>query len=268
MELEFRTLTAREIECRVCHAGSNGVSIILYKDARVDQNILDEKVGPMNWQKTYARNNANCIVSIWDDDRGQWVSKEDTGSTTSSGSLEKEKSLASDSFKRACVNWGIGRELYTAPFITFHKNELRGFGLVDGKYACEDGFFVSEIIYEEKIISQISISVRDRNGEVYLTKTFKPAPGEVRNTLVFDREEKPRKPNPQPNNQAAATGYPLADNERLLIGNCRGKLFKEVKGTETFKSFLVWIKTASANYSDPKRIAQFNKLKEYAKKMV
>ena len=88
---------------------------MLYKDSRVDMNLLDEVVGAQNWQRMHLRDNANCIVSIWDEEKKQWIDKEDTGTESNT---EKEKGLASDSFKRACVNWGIGRELYTAPQIT------------------------------------------------------------------------------------------------------------------------------------------------------
>ena len=107
--LEFRTLQAGEIDCRIATVTEKGVSLLLYKDARVDQNILDETVGPMNWQRAHSRDNANCTVSIWDGEKQQWISKEDTGTESYT---EKEKGLASDSFKRACFNWGIGRELY------------------------------------------------------------------------------------------------------------------------------------------------------------
>jgi len=110
----FRTLKADEIDCRVSQIASNWLTLLLYKDARVDQNILDETVGPMNWQKRYTRDNANCIVGIWDENKQQWIEKEDTGTESFS---EAEKGLASDSFKRACFNWGIGRELYTTPSI-------------------------------------------------------------------------------------------------------------------------------------------------------
>ena len=114
MNLQFRALRADEIECRVQTVKQNGCSLLLYKDARCDMNILDETVGAMNWERKHLRDNANCIVSIFDESRGIWVSKEDTGTESNT---EKEKGLASDSFKRACFNWGIGRELYTAPFI-------------------------------------------------------------------------------------------------------------------------------------------------------
>lgn len=115
MKLEFRPLTADEIDVRVgTEVKGSGVSLLLYKDARVDMDILDETVGPTNWKREHCRDNANCVVSIWDEEKGQWVPKEDTGTESRT---EAEKGLASDSFKRACVNWGIGRELYTSPFV-------------------------------------------------------------------------------------------------------------------------------------------------------
>ena len=79
MKLEFRTLTKDEIECRVSTVKQSGLSLLLYKDARADMNILDEEVGPANWQRHHSRDNRNCIVSIWDDDKLQWIEKEDTG---------------------------------------------------------------------------------------------------------------------------------------------------------------------------------------------
>lgn len=122
MNLVFDLLTASEIECRVGTVkypdpkknAQGGISLLLYKDARCDMIRLDKAVGAMGWQRSHSRDNANCTVSIWDDEKKVWVSKEDTGVASRT---EAEKGLASDSFKRSCVNWGIGRELYTAPFI-------------------------------------------------------------------------------------------------------------------------------------------------------
>lgn len=125
MELNFDLLKAEEIDCRVGTVKPSkdnkpgGISLLLYKDARCDMIRLDKAVGAMGWQRAHSRDNANCTVSIWDDDRKMWVSKEDTGVASRT---EAEKGLASDSFKRACVNWGIGRELYTAPFIWISGN--------------------------------------------------------------------------------------------------------------------------------------------------
>ena len=138
----FRLLRADEIDCRISQISGNGVSLLLYKDARCDQNILDETVGPFNWQREHRRDNANCVVSIWDATKGQWISKEDTGTESNT---EKEKGLASDSFKRACFNWGIGRELYSAPqiFVTDCNITER-----NGRPACYDKFSVSLIDYD------------------------------------------------------------------------------------------------------------------------
>lgn len=117
----FRTLNADEIDVRVSTATEKGASYLLYKDARCDMNILDETVGAFNWKREHTRDNANCIVSIYDEKKNEWVSKEDTGTESYT---EAEKGLASDSFKRACFNWGIGRELYTAPFIFIPADKL------------------------------------------------------------------------------------------------------------------------------------------------
>ena len=112
-------------------------------------NILDETVGPYNWQRTHSRDNANCTVSLWDDEKKQWISKEDTGTESNT---EAEKGLASDSFKRSCFNWGIGRELYTAPFIWVKPD---CYDLVKGK--CYDKFVVQEIKIENKKITALKI---------------------------------------------------------------------------------------------------------------
>lgn len=164
--MEIRTLNANEIECRIGTISAKGCSLLLYKDARVDMKILDETVGCMNWKKRYTRDNANCVVSIYDESKKEWVDKEDTGTESFS---EKEKGLASDSFKRACFNWGIGRELYTAPFIwILPKNKEMGIKIKTsnnngevveetkefyinskGKYETKTKFHVSEIGYNE-----------------------------------------------------------------------------------------------------------------------
>lgn len=142
---KFRRLYADEIDCRVQTLKEDGCSVLLYKDARVDQIILDETVGAMNWERKHSRDNANCTVSIWDADKAQWVSKEDTGTESQT---EAEKGLASDSFKRACFNWGIGRELYTAPFIWINcKNEA---DKKTGKLRCPYRFKVSKIGYDDR----------------------------------------------------------------------------------------------------------------------
>lgn len=150
----FRDLRADEIECRVAMAKENGVSLLLYKDARCDQNILDETVGEMNWMRSHTRDNANCIVSLWDEKKQQWISKEDTGTESNT---EKEKGLASDSFKRACFNWGIGRELYTAPFIWIKAEDCTALRPNKDRWQCFDTFEVQKIVIEKKRIVAIAI---------------------------------------------------------------------------------------------------------------
>lgn len=153
MERMFRLLRADEVECRVSTVSEKGVSLLLYKDSRVDQNLLDSTVGPMNWQRRHSRDNANCEVGIYDKDKDDWVWKEDTGTESFT---EKEKGLASDSFKRACFNWGIGRELYTAPFIWINAKDVN---LVDknGKKTTYDHFTLKDIQYDGERISALEI---------------------------------------------------------------------------------------------------------------
>lgn len=100
--------------------------------------------------------NLYCTVEVYDKESDQWISKQDVGTT---GYAEKEKSQASDSFKRACFNWGIGRELYTAPFIWIPaagaKIQNRG-----DRFYCNDHFSVRSIAYgsEREIISLVIIN--------------------------------------------------------------------------------------------------------------
>lgn len=169
--MQFRTLKANEIDVRVAQIDKNWCTLLLYKDARVDMNILDESVGSMNWQKKYLRDNANCIVSIWDSEKNQWIEKEDTGTESFT---EAEKGLASDSFKRACFNWGIGRELYTAPsiFIFPRKDMVKQkedeepkefFEGKNGKYQTKTKFYVDYIDYDSNRNIQ-NLIIRDHKG--------------------------------------------------------------------------------------------------------
>ena len=146
--IKFRLLNADEIDVRVATVKEDGVSLLLYKDARVDQNILDETVGAERWQRNHQLigNNLYCTVSIYIPEMDAWVEKQDVGTESYT---EKEKGQASDSFKRACFNWGIGRELYTAPFIWVKKGNVI-INSKDGKNTTYDSFKVKSIGYDEK----------------------------------------------------------------------------------------------------------------------
>jgi len=175
--MEFRKLKADEIEARVAMVKDNGCSILLYKDARVDQRILDETVGPMNWQRHHLRDNANCIVSIWDEGKKQWIEKEDTGKESNT---EAEKGLASDSFKRACFNWGIGRELYTAPFIWFKSGEAK----IENKKTY-DKFRVTNIIYDGENIQSVTV-LDESTGK---SKTFGKSANQLHDEMINEGRE-------------------------------------------------------------------------------
>lgn len=151
---KFRDLKVDEVELRINRINEYGCSLLLYKDARCDMSILDETVGPMNWKREHTRNNANCIVSIWDEEKKQWISKEDTGKESYA---EKEKGQASDSFKRACVNWGIGRELYTAPDIWIQAGNVTLKDDKNGKKTTYDKFSVAEFEVQDKKIVKLAI---------------------------------------------------------------------------------------------------------------
>ena len=152
MDRKFRLLRADEIECRVATCNKNGVSLLLYKDARCDMNILDETIGAMNWQRDHKELKGVIYagVGIYTEVAGspRWVWKWDAGAESYT---EKEKGEASDSFKRACVNWGIGRELYTSPFIWVKAVDTKLEEYTDNgktKYRCKDSFYVKNIEYD------------------------------------------------------------------------------------------------------------------------
>ena len=153
--MNFRDLTADEIECRVQSVKQNGLILLLYKDARCDMKILDETVGAENWQREHyeCKGNLFCRVGIYCPSREKesigWVWKSDCGTESNT---EAQKGEASDSFKRACFNWGIGRELYTAPFIWIPANKCT---INNGK--CTNKFAVEKIVIEDKKITAISI---------------------------------------------------------------------------------------------------------------
>ncbi len=163
--LSFRDLTADEIECRVQSVKQNGLVLLLYKDARCDMRILDETVGVENWQREHyeCKGNLFCRVGInlnWNKQQLSpvWIQKSDCGTESNT---EAQKGEASDSFKRACFNWGIGRELYTSPFIWIpaEKCNIKEAKGGNGKtiYQCYDKFSVEKIKIENKRITGLSI---------------------------------------------------------------------------------------------------------------
>ena len=188
-ELEFRDLRADEIDCRVSTISEKGLTLLLYKDARCDMAILDETVGSLNWQRSHSRDNANCTVSIWDSEKQMWICKEDVGTESNT---EAAKGLASDSFKRACFNWGIGRELYTAPVIKIWSPACK-IESWKGKWACFDKFKVQEITITEKKIVALSI-INESTGET----VFEFKDGKKKRTASGKTDKKQQEPKQEP----------------------------------------------------------------------
>ena len=170
----IRLLKADEIECRISMVNEKGLSLLLYKDARVDQKILDETFGIFGWKRSHQCIDGNlyCTVEIRDEKTGEWIAKQDVGAMSYS---EKEKGQASDSFKRACFNWGIGRELYTAPFIWIPagKAEIQSKETQnrEKKYYCNDRFSVSSIEYNNKKEISALVVVNGKGEAVYVMKS-------------------------------------------------------------------------------------------------
>ena len=158
--ITFRKLKPEEIELRVGATTESGFSLLLYKTARVDANILDETVGAFNWQKRFyqVKNTMICEVAIYFEDRKEWVSKGDAGDESNTEAIKGE---ASDSFKRAGFAWGIGRELYTSPFIWITKDANN-----DPK---KSHYSVKEIEYRDNEISKLVIT-NDKTGQVVFSK--------------------------------------------------------------------------------------------------
>jgi hypothetical protein len=168
--MKFRDLRANEIDVRVGQVGDGYCTLLLYKDARVDMDILDETFGVEFWQREHyeCKGNLFCKVGILcptnksEYEQFEWVWKADCGTESNT---EKEKGESSDSFKRACVNWGIGRELYTAPLIKINcattKNDK-------GKFNVKSltNFSVANIVIENKTIKGLRITAWDKGNRM------------------------------------------------------------------------------------------------------
>lgn len=167
-----RLLRPEEIECRVQrisegkgrNEGKYFATLLLYKDARCDMRLLDETFGPENWQRDHKteRGNLFCGIGVWDEQKKVWVWKWDAGSESNQ---DAEKGHASDSFKRAGFNWGIGRELYTAPFVYIELMD-KEYDIVQGKPKAKSlDAVVREINYNDKR-EIVSLVITDRKGNI------------------------------------------------------------------------------------------------------
>ena len=184
----IRTLKASEIDCRIgqVFAAKKAVSVLLYKDARCDMAILDELVGPENWQREHyeCKGNLFCRVGIKNNTTGEWVWKDDCGVESNTEAVKGE---SSDAFKRACVNWGIGRELYTAPFIYIQCTDKEW---NNGKPRLD--LSVMAITYnEQREIDGLMIIDKDGDVRFDMCSRVKAKKEEEVKTEALDNEVKP-----------------------------------------------------------------------------
>ena len=188
----FRTLRADEIDVRVQQVKKNGAGkvyaqLLLYKDARVDMTLLDEEFGILGWQREHSFKDGKnyCKVSVFDKEHNVWVVKEDIGTPSNT---EADKGQASDAFKRACVNLGIGRELYSSPKLVIELGDKEYYATKDGKgndvYRASTflSFAVSAIDYDERR-NIVAIEIVDNNGRT--RKTI----GEIHSALFVAKAE-------------------------------------------------------------------------------
>ena len=172
----MRLLRANEIEVKVKQVKQNGLVALLYKTARTDMDMLDEEFGPENWQCEYEeiKGNMYCKIGVLPYGRDEWVWKQDCGiESRQDDDGNEKKGEASDAFKRAGFKWGIGRELYTAPFIWISADYV-DIKQNDTKCTCNEKFSVSNIKYNEnREITALEI-VNSKGKVVYTFGTKTP----------------------------------------------------------------------------------------------
>lgn len=177
MNKKIRCLRPEEIEIRVNQVTEKGCQLLLYKDSRCDKRILDETFGINGWKNKYEeiKGNLFCTISIYDDEKQQWIDKCDCGVESFS---EKEKGEASDAFKRAGFNVGIGRELYTRIFyfakVPTQQNGIDKKG--NSKYELAnrfEKFTVVEILTNEETEKIEKIKIADSNGNIVFDYGYK-----------------------------------------------------------------------------------------------
>lgn len=210
--LNFRHLKPNEVDVFPKMVKEKGCLVLLYKDARCDMNILDETVGPLGWKRQHLRENANCIVSIYDSNNNHWVSKEDTGTESNQ---DKAKGLASDSFKRSCFNWGIGRELYTSPFtwIVLDKGETYQ-TTVNGKpkWNIDNKLKFHVSVLEVSDTREITkLEIQDQNDKVRFTWPKKSGGGK-KNTSSKTNTNNNKKPSQDKKETPTTNDDPVIDN--------------------------------------------------------
>lgn len=225
-----RCLHPDEVECRIGQVSKSGkgLSLLLYKTSRTDMALLDETFGPMNWQCRYeeVKGVLNCTLSVYDGDRGIWVDRQAAGTESN---MESEKGESSDALKRAGFLWGIGRELYTAPFIWIKAADCE---IKNGK--CYDSFAVDEMEVANGRITALAIS-NERTHRVVYRWAIDRKP--------VKRREAPANVREPPATDAEVEGFQGACNEfSFLTGKEVADILDALEKTKTLRAagFTQW----------------------------
>ena len=238
---EIRLLSKEDIEVRVAQtlAGNNKVrvNLLLYKNARVDMKIMDELFTPMGWKRTHKLigDRLYCCVEVYNPETKEWICKEDVGVESNT---EAEKGQASDSFKRACVNWGIGRELYTAPKISIELNENEYTKDQNSRIKVWAYFSVKSIGYDSKTRTITSLEIQDKYGNVRFSMngSVQQSQSEPSQAVKARRAAKANSPAP-----AAYQPMPEEMYWKIVAAYAQGKL------TKTGGDYkMTWIETTHA----------------------
>ena len=242
---EIRLLSKEDIDVRVAQTNiynNNGqqvvkVNLLLYKNARVDMKILDELFTPMGWKRTHKLigDRLYCCVEVYNPETKEWICKEDVGVESNT---EAEKGQASDSFKRACVNWGIGRELYTAPKISIELNENEYTKDQNSRIKVWAYFSVKSIGYDPKTRTITSLEIQDKFGNVRFSMdgSVQQSQSEPSQAVKARRAAKANSPAP-----AAYQPMPEEVYWKIVAAYAQGKL------TKTGGDYkMTWIKTTHA----------------------
>lgn len=191
----FRTLRADEIECRISEVNKKGkgVTLLLYKTARTDAQLLDETFGPMNWQADYRMigDRLYCGIGVRDEG-GEWIWKWNVGTESNT---EAEKGQASDALKRAGFTWGVGTELYSSPRV-FIPAGLAGVKEDNGKWRCYDKFSVFEIEYNDREEISKLVLLNETQDAICFSWHSGIAPAKIPESEKLFTDPKPAPPPP------------------------------------------------------------------------
>lgn len=223
-----RDLHPDEVECRIGQVSKSGkgLSLLLYKTSRTDMALLDETFGPMDWRCEYeeVKGVLNCTLSVYDEDKHIWIDKQAAGTESN---MESEKGESSDALKRAGFLWGIGRELYTAPFIWIKDCEIK-----NGK--CYDTFAVDAMEVVNGRITALSI-INEKTHRVVYRWSIDRRPAR--------RQEAPANVQEPPATDAEVEGFQGACNEfSFLTGKEVADILDALEKTKTLKAagFTQW----------------------------